>query len=453
MSGSELKYIEFCSQKNSPFMKRFFWLSLTFLVVQLLQAQTDLRLDRPYRYYATQEVMARIWKENPKLRENRLSLEQNVDDFKIKGRAKKVSIPVVFHFLYTPGKDEYAEDEVYAQLDALNRDFNTIELPNEEHPALRREEFIEKVAQAEIEFCLAEIKKGEPGVIWMPSSRATWDADDAMKNAKAGGLAPQNTRECLNIWVCHLSTGISGYAQMPGGPESSDGIVIDFNYFGVNKYAKAPYNQGKTLTHLVGSYLGLHELWNESQACADDYVHDTPTHNAPNYGNPIYPHVSLCSGTPVEMTMNFMDNTDDEAQYLFTFGQKIRMQSVFAKDGPRESITKSKFTCYKRSENLAELNSLNTALTEHAKGKLSVTLFPNPADQSFKLNVQNPDLGKLLVSVYSANGQLMEQNIQEISAGQHQFEYNSIKWPAGIYLVHTVINNQVDIQRLVIIKP
>ena len=435
-------------------MKRFFWLPIFVVFAQLLQAQTNNGLDRPYRYYATQEVMQRIWKENPKLKANILQIESANSDFKIKGSAKKVVIPVVFHLLYTPGKDEYVEAEVYAQLDALNRDFNSIDLPQEEHPSFRREQFIEKVAQTEIEFCLAEIKKGEPGIIWTPSGQAVWSSDDAMKLAKGGGSAPQNTKECLNVWVCHLTTGISGYAQMPGGPESTDGIVIDFSYFGLNKYAKAPYHQGKTLTHLVGSYLGLYELWNDYQACADDEVHDTPIHNAPNYGNPGYPHISMCPDQLVEMTMNFMDNTDDAAQYMFTLGQKLRMQSVFAKGAPREGLTKSKFTCYKRPQNLLGTSSNSDLSSPNAnEAKLSVSLFPNPANQSFKLSVSNPDIGKLLVSVYNAKGQLMQQSINEIGAGQHQFDYDSSKWSAGIYLVHTVINNQTNIQRLVIIKP
>jgi hypothetical protein len=199
----------------------------------------------------------------------------------------------------------------------------------------------------------------------------------------------------------------------------------------------------------------LHELWNEEQPCTDDYVHDTPVHNAPNFGNPGYPHVSMCSDEAVEMTMNFMDNTDDYAQYMFTIGQKIRMQSVFAKDAPREGITKSKYKCYEPKKNqLAETElPVLDALPSETIGKLNVVLAPNPADQTFQVNVTNPVAGKLLLTIYSASGQVMEQQITEINPGQHPFRFNSSKWTAGIYLVHTVINNQSDVQRLVIVKP
>lgn len=438
--------------KNSFIVPAFGVLALMLSLQMQLLAQSK---ERPYRAYATQEVMQRIWKENPVLLQKQAPQELAIDGFKVRGFAKKVTIPVVFHFLYTPGVDEYVEKEVYAQLEALNRDFTTQQLPSEKNPAFTREKFFEKVAKTEIEFCLAEINKKAPGIVWKASPKKTWLTDDAMKSSKTGGADPQNTKECLNVWVCHLANGVSGYAQMPGGPEASDGIVIDFNFFGIGKYPKAPYTQGKTLTHLVGSYLGLYELWNETQPCADDYVHDTPVHNAPNFGNPGYPHISMCSDQVVEMTMNFMDNTDDYAQYMFTIGQKARMQSAFDKDAPREGLAKSKFKCYEPKKNLLEaptIAELATAATDE-QGKLSVALLPNPADQSFRVNINNPTLGKLLLSIYNANGQLMEQQISEIAAGQHQFNYNSSKWPTGIYLVHTVVNGQNDVQRLVVVKP
>jgi hypothetical protein len=35
--------------------------------------------------------------------------------------------------------------------------------------------------------------------------------------------------------------------------------------------------------HLVANYLGIYELWNEVTPClADDFVDETPNHNAPN---------------------------------------------------------------------------------------------------------------------------------------------------------------------------
>jgi hypothetical protein len=35
----------------------------------------------------------------------------------------------------------------------------------------------------------------------------------------------------------------------------------------------------------------------------------------------LHPHYSTCTGTPVEMTMNYMDYTDDRGMYMFSNGQ------------------------------------------------------------------------------------------------------------------------------------
>jgi hypothetical protein len=74
--------------------------------------------------------------------------------------------------------------------------------------------------------------------------------------------------------------------------------------------------------------MNLRHIWGDA-TCGSDLVSDTPTHNAANYGVPAYPHYSTCSGNPVEMTMNYMDYTDDRGMCLFSNGQKIKNGSYF----------------------------------------------------------------------------------------------------------------------------
>jgi hypothetical protein len=57
-----------------------------------------------------------------------------------------------------------------------------------------------------------------------------------------------------------------------------------------------------------------------------------PTHNAANYV-PAYPHYSTCSGNPVEMTMNYMDYTDDRV-FMFSKNQEWEL---FCSGGARAS--------------------------------------------------------------------------------------------------------------------
>jgi len=82
--------------------------------------------------------------------------------------------------------------------------------------------------------------------------------------------------------------------------------------------------------------MNLRHIWGDA-TCGNDFVNDTPSHNTANYGCPSFPHYSTCSGTPAEMTMNYMDYTDDACMYMFSNDQKSRMLAVFAVGGARNS--------------------------------------------------------------------------------------------------------------------
>mgnify|MGYP000102810017 CR=1 FL=1 len=86
----------------------------------------------------------------------------------------------------------------------------------------------------------------------------------------------------------------------------------------------------------VGHWLNLRHIWGDA-TCGSDLVTDTPTHNTANYGCPAAGHRSTCTGTPIEMTMNYMDYTDDACMYMFSAGQKSRMLATFASGGVNRS--------------------------------------------------------------------------------------------------------------------
>jgi hypothetical protein len=130
---------------------------------------------------------------------------------------------------------------------------------------------------------------------------------------------------------------ILGYAQFPGGNAATDGVVIAHNFFGRVGKVSAPYHLGRTATHEVGHWMNLRHIWGDA-TCGNDFVGDTPLHNTANYGCPAAGHKSTCTGTPVEMTMNYMDYTDDACMYMFSEGQKSRMLSIFTAGGSRASF-------------------------------------------------------------------------------------------------------------------
>jgi len=238
----------------------------------------------------------------------------------------KIQIPVVVNVLYRTAAQNISDAQIQSQIDVLNKDFNALNSDYNSVPAL----FAGVKANVGISFVLDQI-------IRKSTTKTSWGTNDAMKKVAQGGLAPTSPTTKLNLWSCAIGGGILGYAQFPGGAAATDGVVIDSKYFGLSGAANAPFNLGRTGTHEVGHWMNLRHIWGDAN-CGSDLVADTPTHNEENYGVPAYPHYSTCSGTPVEMTMNYMDYVDDNAMHMFSTGQKNRMAAIFVSGGPRAAF-------------------------------------------------------------------------------------------------------------------
>ncbi len=235
-----------------------------------------------------------------------------------------ITIPVYVHVIYSNSNENISDAQINSQISVLNKDFSKTNNDIGNTPS----EFAGLTADAEINFTLA-------GVTRKSSTKTSWGTNDAMKSSSNGGVDAITPSTALNIWVCNIGGGILGYAQFPGGNASTDGVVVGPQYFGNTGYVSAPFNKGRTATHEIGHYLNLRHIWGDGRCRQDDYVADTPSSDGPNYGCPSYPTVN-CKST--DMTMNYMDYTDDACMYMFSEGQKARMRSIFAAGGPRESF-------------------------------------------------------------------------------------------------------------------
>ncbi|MFN3754075.1 zinc metalloprotease [Flavobacterium sp.] len=279
----------------------------------------------------TQEVFERQLKENPGLAAKMNQIEAFTENAVLNQSRLvngKIEIPVVVNVLYKTAAENISLAQIQSQIDVLNADFNAANSDFNQVPTL----FSGVKANVGITFVLDQ-------VIRKSTTKTSWGTRDAMKKSKQGGIDPTSPTTKLNFWVCTIGGGILGYAQFPGGSSATDGVVVDSKYVGVtsNSGPAYPYNLGRTATHEVGHWMNLRHIWGDT-TCGNDQVADTPTHNTANYGVPTYPHYSTCSGTPVEMTMNYMDYTDDRGMYMFTNGQKSRMGAIFLSGGPRFSF-------------------------------------------------------------------------------------------------------------------
>ncbi|WP_207400938.1 zinc metalloprotease [Actinomadura roseirufa] len=254
-------------------------------------------------------------------------------------RSGVVTIPVVCHVVHNPADPSQNIDDaqIHSQIDVLNKDYRAANSDVSQVPRVWQP----LVADARIEFQLAAqdpFGAQTNGIVRVETGKEGFDTDDAVKSANTGGADPWPSDQYLNIWVCRLGGGLLGYAQFPGGPPQTDGVVILNTAFGTTGTAAAPFDGGRTATHEIGHWLDLFHIWGDDDgACTnDDRVADTPNQADHNAGKPTFPHVTCDNGPNGDMFMNYMDYVDDAAMFMFSKGQGERMNACL--EGARASF-------------------------------------------------------------------------------------------------------------------
>ncbi|MFN5415505.1 MAG: GEVED domain-containing protein [Flavobacteriia bacterium] len=302
------------------------------------------------RKCGTMEHHAATVQQNPSVQFNLDQInqmtQQMIENGTVEMEKAVVTIPVVVHVLYNTTAQNISLTQIQSQITVLNNDFRKLNSDWTNTPSA----YSSLVADCEFNFCLATVDpngNATTGVIRQSTTKTVFDADlDDAKSSSTGGSTAWPAGSYLNIWIvpsikAGTNTGILGYAQFPGGAAATDGLVICHNYFGTTGTVSAPFNKGRTATHEIGHWFNLYHIWgDDGTACTgSDQCSDTPNQADENYGTPTFPQVS-CSNSG-DMHMNYMDYVDDAAMYMFTLGQKARMQALFVTGGARASLKTS----------------------------------------------------------------------------------------------------------------
>ncbi len=307
-----------------------------------VEAKTDSPQDEPpkQRNCGTMQVHERLLRTAPGYREARDASENHAWRSAMSpfaGRTGCTKIPVVVHVVYKTNAQNISDAQVKSQIDVLNADYRKKNADISTVPAA----FQPLTADARVQFELATTDpSGNPttGIVRTNTTKDSFSGDDGVKATATGGDDAWPADKYLNIWVCQLGGGLLGYAQFPGGPAATDGVVIVHSGFGTQGTAAAPFNLGRTATHEVGHWLNLRHIWgDDGTGClGSDFVGDTPNQGGPNYGTPPFPTVSCGNAPNGDMFMNYMDYVDDAAMVMFSCGQVTRMQAAL--DSTRSSI-------------------------------------------------------------------------------------------------------------------
>jgi hypothetical protein len=279
------------------------------------------------------------------------------------------NIPVIVHIIHNnesvnsisaTGGNNLNAAQVMDQINILNKDFNGTNADTNLIPSV----FKPFLGKFQINFCLAVVNPtggvlAEPGIDRINLVAQGWAGlpySSAYITSTVKPASIWDPNKYFNIWVAPLSGGLLGYATFPNpgtsglsgitgsfGTTTSDGVVILNSSFGsIGTAQSGPYNKGRTATHEVGHWMGLRHIWGDSN-CGTDFCNDTPPAQTANYNCPNFPYkLGTCTGnTTGEMTMNYMDYTNDACMYMFTADQKYRAQLILTNSPMRAALITS----------------------------------------------------------------------------------------------------------------
>ena len=271
------------------------------------------------------EKLQQLYKEDPKfildqqaLLANHYRLEEKGDDTLV-----IFTIPIVFHVIHYNGAENITDDQIYDQVNILNRDCRLLNPDT----ALVIEPFKSVYADVGIEFKLANIDPfgNCTNGIEHIYSHETFQGDDYSK------LNQWYRSNYLNVWVVdQMENGVAGYAYYPTAVDGSgfwrDGIIILHNYIG--SIGTSNLNNSRALTHEIGHYLGLAHPWgstnNPGVACGDDGIPDTPVTRGSNLSCNL--QLSQCTNGVIENVQNYMDYS--YCSVMFTHDQVTAMRNI-----------------------------------------------------------------------------------------------------------------------------
>jgi hypothetical protein len=366
--------------------------------------------------------------------------QQKVSVNDLQGSGKNltvITIPVIVHIVYHAGAQNISDAQIQSQLDVLNRDYRRLNPDTVKTPQV----FHDFAANCGFEFVLAKADpQGNPitGIIRKHTDVYSFTIDDRIKFSATGGDDAWDPDGYLNIWVANLTSGLLGYASVPGVGKDKDGVVISYSAFGTMGSAAAPFNGGRTVTHEIGHWLNLIHTWGDAD-CGSDYVDDTPPQKGPNRGCPGAMRITCGGGPYGDMFMNYMDFTDDACMNMFTNGQKDRMHSLFAPGGPRSALLNSV-----AATAVSGSTAVQTLTTHEINGGL-LRVYPNPASDMVSLQITDSLSSPIVFGIYNSTG----QRVITVRVTQPLQQINVAALHSGIYYIKSENEKSNKVTRLV----
>lgn len=219
--------------------------------------------------------------------------------------AFSATVPVYFHIIQDSGGSNVASDEqIAAQITVLNNAYRS----------------------AGFTF----VSQGTDVVVndsWFDGITIGSEEEADMKAA-----LHQGGSNALNVYITSPGDGLLGWATFPwnySGSPTNDGVVI--LYSSLPGGSAVPYDEGDTLTHEAGHWLGLLHTFESGSAAngcrgSGDRVSDTAAERSPTFS---CVRRDSCPQSGVDPIRNFMDYTPDACMRSFSRGQNQRIKQMW----------------------------------------------------------------------------------------------------------------------------
>lgn len=169
-----------------------------------------------------------------------------------------------------------------------------------------------------VAFHLASLDRVQNASWFNEAAPNSQSATDMKRKLRRGGAGD------LNIYSVGLNNGMLGFGTYPDNYRThpiNDGVLISPRTL---PGGTAPgHNEGKSLVHEVGHWVGLYNTFQGGCSAPGDYVDDTPPEAYPSWGCPA--ERDSCPSGGLDPIHNYMDNSEDRCRNQFTQGQATRL--------------------------------------------------------------------------------------------------------------------------------
>jgi len=339
-------------------------------------------------------------------------------------------LTLVFHVITTNGGSGNVSDAlIHSQVDILNEDYQAMAGTNGANGN-----------DAAIQFQLATVDpNGNPTTGITRSANTTWYND----GGSYWNTLAWDPDRYVNVYT-NSCGGYLGYVpQLPQGGivgSNADRIVVLWSAVGRNAPIGPPYDQGRTLTHEMGHYLGLwHPFDNgcDGANCytSGDLICDTNQVSSPTFGCPVS-RITCGEQAPKE---NYMEYSDDLCMELFTVEQVRRMRCTLQYWRP---------------------NLSTSPLTGVAEDVAGTTHFlaqnePNPFGAGTRIRFQLPSSTPVSLRVLDVTG----RTVRTLFSGPREAGSHSVSWDgrdearnpvaAGVYFYRLQTDRGSETRRMV----